>query len=395
MKKSTLWLLGALSMIGPFTFDAYLAALPTIAHQLHTTSGMVQWTVIANMLGVTAGMLLTGSISDSLGRRRPIITAMAVYVVASLAIAFTSNIGVFIALRVIQGYCGGSVRSVGQAVIRDRLEGKEAARAFSLLTIINAIGPIIAPMVGAGILLIGNWRNIFEMLALLGVGLVVWTSLTLKETLPVAHRIQFSPLAITGSWGNLLRDRNFIAAGLVNALSSIALVCYLSSGTFALQLDFHMTPQQFGVFMGLNGFMLIAAGTVNNQILKHHSFKAASNIGIGIAVLTGLVMASNLVIPGQLPLYLAALILLNASMGFVIPNAMNLALMNHRDNAGSAAGLAGLLGSASGSLGAIALSQFVGVNSTTLALFIAIPFALCGATLLLYPGRQAHVSATS
>jgi DHA1 family bicyclomycin/chloramphenicol resistance-like MFS transporter len=387
MKKSVLWLLGALSMIGPFTFDAYLAALPTIASQLHTTNAMVQWTVIANMAGVTAGMLLTGSISDTLGRRRPIITAMVVYSLASLAIVFTSNIGLFIALRVIQGYCGGSVRSVGQAVIRDRLDGQEAARAFSLLSIINAIGPIVAPMVGAGLLLIGTWRDIFLMLTALGVALVLWSTFGLKETLPAGNRIPFSARAITGSWGSLLKDRAFLAAGLVNALSSVALVCYLSSGTFALQQDFHMTPQQFGVFMGLNGITLIAAGTANNQILKHRSFKAAFKIGMAVAVATGALMAVNLLVPGQLALYLAALICLNAAMGFVIPNAMNLALLNHRDNAGSAAGLAGLMGSASGSIGAIVLSQFLGVNAITLALFIALPFLASGAALLIYPGR--------
>jgi len=388
MKKSVLWLLGALSMIGPFTFDAYLAALPTIALQLHTSTAMVQWTVIANMAGVTAGMLLTGSISDTLGRRRPIITSMVVYSAASLAIFFTSNIGVFIALRVIQGYCGGSVRSVGQAVIRDRLEGQEAARAFSLLTIINAIGPIVAPMVGAGLLLIGTWRDIFLMLTVLGLTLVVWSTLGLKETLPTSNRITFSARAITGSWGSLLKDRAFLAAGLVNALSSVALVCYLSSGTFALQQDFHMTPQQFGLFMGLNGITLIAAGTANNQILKHHSFKAAFKIGMAVAVATGALMAVNLLVPGQLALYLAALFCLNAAMGFVIPNAMNLAMLNHRDNAGSAAGLAGLMGSASGSIGAIVLSQFVGVNAITLALFISLPFLISGTALLIYPARS-------
>lgn len=388
MKKSVLWLLGALSMIGPFTFDAYLAALPTIALQLHTSTAMVQWTVIANMAGVTAGMLLTGSISDTLGRRRPIITSMVVYSAASLAIFFTSNIGIFIALRVIQGYCGGSVRSVGQAVIRDRLEGQEAARAFSLLTIINAIGPIVAPMVGAGLLLIGTWRDIFLMLTVLGLTLVVWSTLGLKETLPTSNRIPFSARAITGSWGSLLKDRAFLAAGLVNALSSVALVCYLSSGTFALQQDFHMTPQQFGLFMGVNGITLIAAGTANNQILKHHSFKAAFKIGMAVAVATGALMAVNLLVPGQLALYLAALFCLNAAMGFVIPNAMNLAMLNHRDNAGSAAGLAGLMGSASGSIGAIVLSQFVGVNAITLALFISLPFLISGTALLIYPGRS-------
>ena len=89
---SLIMLLGALTAIGPFTIDLYLAAFPQITSDLATDPAAVQLTITATLAGLALGQLVIGSVSDALGRRRPLLVALSVYVVASAGIVFAGSV---------------------------------------------------------------------------------------------------------------------------------------------------------------------------------------------------------------------------------------------------------------------------------------------------------------
>lgn len=388
MKKSTLWLLGALNMIGPFTYDAYLAALPAMSKDLHTTTAGTQWTIIGNLLGMTLGMLFGGSISDTVGRRKPIIYGLALYMVASLFIFQAQSVELVIALRILQGLTGGVLISVSQAMVRDHTEGKDSAQAYSLLLLIKSIAPILAPVVGAFILLSGDWRAIFLFLTFLGAGLLVWAITSVKDSLADHHKVKISLNSIFGHWGKVFRDRLFIAAGVASFLTGFALFAYFSTATFALQGDFGLTPFQFGLFMGVNGLALVIFRSANSRLLTKYNFDVVYRIGIFIGVACAGVLIASAIAQTNFWLFSIGLFLMTGSIGFLAPNTLNLAMVNHKKNAGAAAGLAGFIGSISGFLSMTMVSQVVGTSSVGLALYIAVPMALTGTSLLIYRKRH-------
>lgn len=391
MNKSTLWLLGALNMIAPFTYDAYLGALPQITSELHTTTAATQFTIVANLVGMTVGMMIGGSLSDTIGRRKPVIFALAFYVVASLLIVQVQTVDWFIFLRLMQGLAGGAMVSVSQAMVRDYTEGKESARIFSIMLLIKSIGPIIAPLVGAFILLLGNWRLIFVFLGLLGVTFLLWSIFSLKDSLPNERKIPFSFKGVFGGWGVVFGDRLFLAAGITSFLNTFALFAYFSTATFALQKDFGLTPFQFGIFMVVNGCALILFRSLNTRLLGVLSFYNVYRIGMVVGFACSVVLVISAIAQTSFILFSAGLFLMTGSLGFLVPNALNLALMNHKKNAGAAAGLAGFIGSVAGFLSTSLVGQLVGESSVGLAIYIAIPMALAGTSLLLY--RQRHSAA--
>ena len=388
MNKSTLWLLGALNMIAPFTYDAYLGALPQITSELHTTTAATQFTIVANLVGMTIGMMIGGSLSDTIGRRKPVIFALAFYVLASIAIIQVQTIDWFIFLRLMQGLAGGAMVSVSQAMVRDYTEGKDSARVFSILLLIKSIGPIVAPLVGAFILLAGNWRLIFAFLAVLGVMFFVWAIFSLEDSLVQERRLPLSLGGVFGGWGTVFRDRLFLAAGITSFLNTFALFAYFSTATFALQKDFGLTPFTFGIFMVINGCALILFRTVNTRLLGRLSFYTVYRIGMMVGFASAVVLVISAIVQSSFVLFSAGLFLMTGSLGFLVPNALNLAMMNHKNNAGSAAGLAGFIGSVAGFLSTALVGHLVGDSSVGLAIYIAIPMALAGTSLLLY--RQKH-----
>ena len=146
---SRLLLFGALVAIGPLTIDMYLAAFPTVVTDLGTTEAVVQLTLTATLVGLATGQLTIGAISDNVGRRIPLLAALSVYVVASVAIALTSTIETLLLLRFVQGFTAASGMVLSQAMVRDLYSGSKMATFISRLFLIVGVAPILAPTLGA------------------------------------------------------------------------------------------------------------------------------------------------------------------------------------------------------------------------------------------------------
>src|ERR1700733_8965396 len=108
-------ILGALSAFGPLSMDMYLPGLPSLTRDLGASASTGQLTLTGCMLGIAAGQLFTGPVSDSLGRRRPLLVGLTGYIAASLACAAAPSIAVLVVVRLIQGMAGGGGGGGGRA----------------------------------------------------------------------------------------------------------------------------------------------------------------------------------------------------------------------------------------------------------------------------------------
>ena len=163
--RKLILILGALSAFGPLSMDMYLPGLPSLTRDLGASASTGQLTITGCMLGLAAGQLFTGPLSDALGRRRPLVTALAGFIAASLACAFAPSIWILIVLRFMQGTFGGAGVVIARAVVRDLFRGVAAARVFALLMAVMGVAPVFAPLVGGQVLAITSWRGIFVVLA--------------------------------------------------------------------------------------------------------------------------------------------------------------------------------------------------------------------------------------
>ena len=166
-------LLGALTAIGPFTIDLYLAAFPQITADMDTQPAAVQLTITATLAGLALGQLLIGSISDAVGRRRPLLAGLALYIVASLGIVFVTSVEALTALRFVQGFAASAGMVLSMAIVRDRFEGIQVGKALARLMLVVGVAPSIAPLIGAQFLRLGSWRYMFVALAVFGAVLLV------------------------------------------------------------------------------------------------------------------------------------------------------------------------------------------------------------------------------
>jgi DHA1 family bicyclomycin/chloramphenicol resistance-like MFS transporter len=365
-------ILGCLGAFAPLAVDMYLPGWPDIQRTLESSASAVQLTLTSFLLGIAAGQLVAGPLSDRFGRRTPLIAGVAGFVVASALCAAAPSIAVLVGLRFVQGFAGGAGIAVGRAVVRDLGSGDAAARNFSLLILINNIGPIIAPVVGGQLLHFTDWRGIFVVLAGSALVLLVVVARSIPETLAFAGRATGG----LGEMGAALRevgsDRAFLGYALSSGLTFSAMLAYIAGSSFVLQDIYGLSPQAFGAFFALNGLGLVLVTHVNGRLIGRftpHTLLLAgmivSTVGaatLGIAVATG---------DAPLGAILPAFFLLVASLGLVQPNSTTLAMAPHPHVAGSASALLGVLQSSGGAL----VAPLVGIAGTTSAVPLAIVIA--------------------
>lgn len=369
-------LLSALTAVGPFTFDTYLAAFPEIATDLGATPAAVQLTLTASLAGLAAGQLLIGSLSDAFGRRRPLIVALAVYAVTSAAMLLVQTIEVFTALRVVQGFSAAAGMVLSMAMVRDRFSGDAVSKAMARLMLVVGVAPVLAPTIGAQLLRLGSWRLIFAFLTGVGVTLLVLALVALRETLPVERRRTGGTVAALRSYRELLSDRAFLGLALLSAFYLSAMFTYVSSSTFVFQDGYGLTAQQFGwVFAG--GAVSITAGTqIAGGLVGRFRPQQILAGGMASGVVVSLALVAVAVAGAPFwPLTLLMMLTLGTA-GLVMPSAPAIALEANPHRAGSAAAL---LGALQFGLGAV-IAPLTGIGGPPSALVMAV--FMCGTILV-------------
>jgi DHA1 family bicyclomycin/chloramphenicol resistance-like MFS transporter len=375
----TTLLLGALIALGPLTIDMYLPALPTLTADLQATASAVQLTLTGTLVGLALGQLILGPLSDSLGRRRPLLAGTALHVLASLLIVFAPNIAVLGALRVLQGVGTAAGAVIALAVVRDLFSGRAGATLFSRLMLVMGAAPVLAPTIGGELLRFTDWRGIFVLLAVYGAALIALLSVMLGETLPPERRRKAGVASTLRTYGGLFRDRTYVGLVLVAGLVMAGLFAYVSGSSFVYQEQFGLDEQQFGLLFGAGAIWLIAGTQLNAALLRRFEPRQLLPAAIAGAMLAGLaLLILSSTGAGGLPGVVAPLWVALFFCGISMPNGPALALARHGESAGTAAAL---LGAVQFGVGAL-VSPLVGLLGNDAPAMGAVIFAALLVALL-------------
>ena len=314
-------ILGALAMLGPFSIDTIFPAFAVMEHELQIGKVAMQQTISFYLLGYAGMSLVHGPLSDALGRKPVILVGIAIFALASVGCALAPSIQVLLAFRILQGLSAGVGLIVGRAVVRDALQGDDAQRLMSHISMIFGIAPAIAPIIGGWILGWSNWQAIFWFLAAFSLVLMLVTALALPESHPKDSRLPLNARVLVGSYQGILASGRFRLLALAGTANFGALFLYISSAP-AFVLDFlKLNEQQFGWFFAptIGGMVLgafvsgRAAGKVSGVRLANTGFlfcglSAAFNIAYNLWVGDGAQHLPWAVIPTVLSAFGIALV---------------------------------------------------------------------------------------
>ena len=257
--------LGMLTAITPLATDLYLPALPIMPGELNTTASNIQMTIGVMTFGVALGQLLGGPISDTMGRKVPLIIGNLLCVISSIICAYAPSIEILLLGRFLQGLTGSVGVVIAKAIARDFASGQELTKLFALLMMVNGLAPVLAPLIGGQLLLFTTWRVIFVILAVFSAILLVG-SLLFRESLPKEKRVTGGIGVAVKNYITLIKDKPFLGQTLIQLFSFGGFFAYISGSSFVYQNIFNLSAQEFSYLFGINSCGIVLASAISSRV---------------------------------------------------------------------------------------------------------------------------------
>lgn len=351
-KQSLLFviILGALTAIGALSIDMFLPGLPQIQSDFGTTTSNSQLTLSLFMIGLALGNLFVGPISDAIGRKTPLIVAMSIFTLASIGIIFVDNIWLMVALRFVQGFCGGAGAVISRAISSDLYSGKQLTKFLALLMLVNGVAPVIAPALGGVILSFATWRMVFVILTLFGISMVIGSLFKVPESLEVEERDSPQLGSIFKNFKQLLITPRFVLPMLIQGVTFIMLFSYISASPFITQSIYQMSAQQFSIMFAVIGISLIISSQLTGKMVDYINRQTLLRILTVIQMIGVAVVTMTLVMHLSMWLLFIGFVILVAPVTGVATLGFSIAMDERTGGNGSASSLLGLVQSLLGGL---------------------------------------------
>lgn len=340
-------LLGALTMLPPLSIDVSLPGLPLIAHALRAPGASIGWTLSAFVFAFGLGQLALGPLSDRIGRRPVLLAGLSGFALLAVGCAFAPNVYVLIAMRFAQGICACAGTVCARAIVVDIARDNSAATKLqALVSATNSIAPIVAPIVGVGLLLAFGWRSLYAALAVVGSVLFVAVALGLRETASRAA-------------GNIIESyRRVIAEPSVPSMAAIVLCGFaaffalISSSSLVLERQLHVSSALFAVAFAVSASCALLGSFAAARLADSLGSRGLLRAGVVCCGVAGaLVFCADFFAPSPV-LFTLTMAAFALSYGLLVPAAYATALARMGSDAGSGAALLGaaqMLGGAIGS----------------------------------------------
>ena len=361
-------------MVSSLAVDMSLPALPAITAALASSADLVQLTISFYLVGYAVGQLFSGPISDRLGRRPVLLTGMAIYSGSAFCCALAPSVEIMIALRLLQGLGGSVGVVVTRAAVRDHFSGSNLAQILSAITAIQAIGPLIAPIIGGVLTSEANWLWIFIVQGVFGSVILLASWRGFGESLRAANPHAIGPRHLLINYATFFSDPRCIGFALVGAFAFSGLFAVLSASPFVLIELYGLSSQAYGFFFGasVSGYML---GSYWNRRWLRQGVPGERLLRGGLVVLITAAAAllycattrSGGTVGIMLPYFVYAI-----AMSLVQPNAIAAAMEPVPHMAGTGASLMGATQMASGATAGYLVNYFFNGTGTTMGIGMAV-----------------------
>ncbi|MEM1021646.1 MAG: MFS transporter [Pseudomonadota bacterium] len=379
-KAEFIALIAGIMSMAALAIDIMLPALDAIgADFVLKDQKQQQFVILSFFLGLGVAQIFVGPLADRIGRRKILIVSLGLYSLCAFAAVFAPSFELVILSRALQGAASAGGRILVNAIIRDLYEGRTMARILSIAQIAFITIPIIAPLLGSGLLLIGPWRGIFLFIGVFGLFYMAWVTLRLPETQ--------QPTGL-GGWSSLkiaAKDRTLIVCSVAAGLIGTGLVVYLSNVAQIIS-DVYGRPGLLAFCFAITASIMGLCAFTSSKLVGRFGMRRLASVAILIFTATSGTM--TLFALSALPplwLFLLAQSVILSCYIVVQANLTALGLEKLGHVAGSASSLFGTIST----LLAVLVAGFIGQNvEGGLGIFYGgVFFAGSGALLVVFAAR--------
>ena len=370
--------LGMLTAITPLATDLYLPALPIMPGELNTTASNIQMTIGIMTFGVALGQLFGGPISDTMGRKLPLIVGNLLCVISGIICAFAPSIEILLLGRFLQGLTGSVGVVIAKAIARDFASGQELTKLFALLMMVNGLAPVLAPLIGGQLLLFTTWRVIFVILAVFS-AILLAGSLLFRESLPKEKRVTGGIGVAVKNYLTLIKDKPFLGQTLIQLFAFGGFFAYISGSSFVYQNIFDLSAQEFSYLFGINSCGIVLASAISSRVSNVITAKQLLTFSLWQLTIGSLLFLIAMIFEWSLIPVTTILFFTVCTVSLFGSASFSMAMTNYGKMAGSASAILGFASMFAAGI----VSPLVGIGGDHTGVPMGITMLVCAALSLL------------
>lgn len=340
MSVRILVLVAMITAFAPLSMDLYLPGLPDLREELGATDQQAQFTVTVCILGLALGQFLTSLVPDRVGRRRPLIAGMIVWIVVTTLCAFAPNVWAVLVLRLIQGTGAGFAIALARTVVAD-LDPKNLSTNLSRMMLVLSVVPVLAPVLGGVMVSFTDWRGLFLGLAVTGLILLAVVFTSLPET-HQSGQVRDQAETLLGPMKHLLTSTEFLLPAVISGTGFGVTFSFIGDSAFVFRDHYGVGPVPYGLIFGLDAAAMILGiqlgPVVERRIGTKRTLLFVTMLG---AVGAAIMLTSALVLPTIAAPVVVALMFVLIGGGAVIPIATAAAIDTYPGEVAAASGICG------------------------------------------------------
>jgi len=334
---NTIMALGLIPLSG-FAMDVFIPSLPDMAVQLHTSPASIQLTLSLFIISYGISQLIVGGLIDSYGRYIPNMAALLVFSAASFIIAWSNNLQMIYAMRIVQGFTVAVIAISKRAFFMDLYTGEALKKYTSMFSVIWAIAPIVAPFLGGFFETTWGWSSNFMFLGFFGLAFFVIEAVIGGESMKAAQ--VFSVRSTLQTYGKMLKTQDFTSGIIVLGLTYGMVLLYGMCSPFLIEHKLHFMATTTGYCSLFSGVAVMIGGSVSRMLVSKPFTKKLVLASIA-QLLTVAIMIPLTIYYHNLFTLLLYVFLLHSTAGFIFNNLMSYCLIRFPQFAGKASGLTG------------------------------------------------------
>lgn len=318
--------------------DIYLPSMPSMATELHLPESSIQLTLSIFLISYGLTQFFAGSIVDSFGRFRVSAISLALFVISFLVTAFTKDIFVIYAMRVLQGILSGFAVVAKRAFFVDVYEGEKRKHYLSIMTIVWSVGPIIAPFIGGYLQKLFGWQSNFYVLAGYSFVLLILELLFSGETLKIKKPFHFD--YVLKEYALMFRTKDFFYGMLMCGVSYAMVIFFNLCGAFIIEHKMGYSEVVAGYVSLILGFAWMTGGFLGKALIKK-AFLPKIRYANFIQIFLILMMILFSYFINTIYSLVAFAFVIHVTAGFIFNNYFAYCIGRFPDSAGIAGGLTG------------------------------------------------------
>lgn len=343
-KPTPFWFLGILSTFSLLTYDLYQPALPTITQYFNTSPALGQLTLSLFFFVFGLSQLIWGPLIDHYGRRKTLAGSLVIFLIATIACIASVNIEMLIAARALQGFAICCVYVIAFSSSRDYEDSTERARMLSYLSMIVAVSPLFAPIIGSIILMHYDWQTTFLVMGLIGLILLVLAKSVLHESVYWQKaETTFLLRASFATYKKIFTHRRLWLAIFIITASYSCVMIIVINASFLVIDNLAISPFNFSLLFASNGVMLVAGNYLGIRLREKKSLLWNIRLGSALMLLGSIAMCFLFYIQGLSLISLAPTLLINLGVSLTNPPTFSIALTDYQQHAGTATAVLNML----------------------------------------------------